>query len=235
MGNRCRIIMIEQQEQDEILILKGFYSHNSGDWSYVEPSLSIAKNIKPDFYNFYKMYDKIYGADFYFEEKCSIYNFNFDYIVENFKIGDNGIYLINKNYELIYKVNTNSLDLINNDDDFIKKATSFLNKNNIKLDIKLVLNHKINHINNDAIIYRILDQMIKCRFIKNSAKKIIKQALQEELNNKIFYGKFSNNPNDIHIIYNFSDLNENYITLKEYENRILFEYMSINNFLKFIL
>ncbi|ULO04531.1 hypothetical protein [Campylobacter sp. RM12651] len=183
MANRCRILMIEKKDEDT-LVLKNFYSHLGGSNYFIEPALLVAKNLKLDFYDFYKMYEKAHGSDFYNEFKTSAV-FNLDEVREEYSVGDNGIYIINKEYDLICKIDTNDLDEIIPNDIFINNMKNFINSNKINIDIESIkLPKKIKREQAEKVKYATNAILEKLVLTEPDLKKYIKSAILEKFKNK---------------------------------------------------
>lgn len=187
MANRCRILMIEKKDEDT-LVLKDFYSHLGGNNCFVEPALLVAKNLKLDFYDFYKMYGNTHDSDFYGELKTSINVFDLDKVKEEYQVGDNGVYIINKDYDLICKVDTHDLDEIIDDKTFIANMKEFVNSNKLNIDINSIKLPKRTKKGQKEKIKQITNSIIKklenSGAIESNLKKHIKSAVLEKLENK---------------------------------------------------
>lgn len=180
MANRCKILMIEKKDEDT-LIFKSFYSHLGGSNCLIEPALLVAKNLKLDFYDFYKMYEKAHDSDFYNEVKTSVV-FNLDEVREEYKIGDNGVYIINKDYDLICKVDTNDLDEIIPNDMFINNMKKFIDSNKLNIDTESIKLPKREQTKLAKYVTNaILEKLV---LTEPDLKKHIKSAILEKLENK---------------------------------------------------
>lgn len=195
MGNRCYVAQVDKENKK----IEMFYNHWNGAWDSIEPTLDLAKHLNTDFKGLAKInelafnYGKLREEPYLIEDSFNIANF-----CKDFDPGDNGIYFINKDFELKYHYQKIGLieDIMHDYDGILEHI---IKENKLNINVKDVKRHNLfeNKTNIDEVTNKILKALEKQygkleQYFTDAISELIQKELSSINQNKIYLSNTQN-------------------------------------------